>query len=313
MVGREDKNPWTKFYWQDFDSDTVLRLCSLAAQGLWRRMLSLMAKSNKKGFLLENEKQMESKSLAKLVGVSVEEIEPLIGELEHYGVFSRDSLGVIYNRRMKRESELSKIRAKAGAKGGRPKKQMESKSKSKTKARSAYASAYASSSASVYNKNKDKKSSKYKYQKKHFNEAKYLESAIKETNPKYTIRGKEYLEDWASTFRIMEEKKEASLEEIRLMINFAMGDPFWHSNILSAAKLREQFGRLWEQAKEKKKVKSDLRTGQRTSEQSPEEEKYWKARKAKERELKKQNKSEDEVNNILASWSKLYWEGKKCD
>jgi len=157
---------------------------------------------------------------------------------------------------------------------------------------------------------KKKKPSKFKFSKKHLNLAKYLETEIEEENPKHTIRGKQYLEDWANTFRIMEEKKEASLEEIRIMIDFAMSDSFWHSNILSAGKLREQFGRLWEQAKEKGKVKSDLQTGQRSTKQTPEEAEYWKAREAKEQELKKQGLDEDEIQAKITDWSQNYWRTK---
>ena len=142
--GREDQNPWTKWYWQDWEADTGLRASSLAAQGLWMRMLSIMARSKKKGFLLDGEKQMESKTLAKLTGEPVVAIETLTEELRRHSVFSQLTDGTIFNRRMVKESEISDIRSRAGHLGGRPKKQNESKSKSKTKAASA--SAYASAS-----------------------------------------------------------------------------------------------------------------------------------------------------------------------
>ncbi|MFW6132182.1 MAG: hypothetical protein ACOC5F_06270 [Candidatus Aminicenantaceae bacterium] len=296
-IEREDKNPWTKWFWQDWLADTNIKASSLAAKGLWIEMLAIMSKSEKKGFLLINGKQIKSKLLAKLVGEDEVIVEELLNELKENGVYSIDESGVIYCRRMARETKLSKIRSEAGKLGGRPKKQNKSKNKSKRKALSASASASASAS-------------KYKSSKKHLDEAKYLESAIKETNPKHTIRGKQYLEDWANTFRIMEEKKEASLEEIRMMIDFAMSNSFWHSNILSAGKLREKFGRLWEQAKEKGKVKSDLQTGQRSKESTPDEAEYWKAREGKEMELEKQGLSEDEIQAKIASWSQAYWKTK---
>lgn len=150
-TGREDQNPWDKWFWSDFESDFGLRACGLKAQGLWMRMLSLMAKSKTKGYLLDGTKQMESKALAKLVGESVEEIDRLIAELFEHGVPSKDLTGTIYNRRMARQGYLSKVRSEAGKKGGRPKKQNENLGdfeKSKPKAPSASASAYASASAS---------------------------------------------------------------------------------------------------------------------------------------------------------------------
>jgi len=101
----------------------------------------------------------------------------------------------------------------------------------------------------------------YKYKENHMIEAKYLESAIKATSPKHTIQGGNYLESWANTFRIMEEKKEATIDEIRFIIDFAMKDKFWYRNILSATKLRKQFGRLWEDARQEWEKKKHLYVG----------------------------------------------------
>jgi hypothetical protein len=144
--GREDQNPWAKWYWADFESDTGLRSCSLAAQGLWMRMLSIMAKSKRKGFLLDganDEKQMESKTLAKLVGESVDIVDTLLMELESHGVYSKDDDGTIFNRRMLKEKTISEIRSESGRLGGRPKKQTKAKGEN-TKGPSAYASSSAS-------------------------------------------------------------------------------------------------------------------------------------------------------------------------
>jgi hypothetical protein len=43
--------PWSKWFWTDYEADPGLRLSSLAAQGLWMRMLCLMAKATPKGEL----------------------------------------------------------------------------------------------------------------------------------------------------------------------------------------------------------------------------------------------------------------------
>lgn len=115
--GREDKNPWDPWFWQDYDSDPNLRACSLAAQGLWMRMLCIMAKSEKKGYLMINGKPVDSKLLAKLVGEEESIIEGLINELKEYGVPSIDEEGVIFNRRMVREAKKRSARSEAGKKG----------------------------------------------------------------------------------------------------------------------------------------------------------------------------------------------------
>jgi hypothetical protein len=139
--GREDQKPWAKWFWQDYESDTGLRASSLAAQGLWMRMLSIMAKSKSVGMLLDGESKMESKTLAKLVGEEHPIVDALLDELKAHAVYSQTLDGIIFNRRMERDGHLSEIRSTAGRKGGRPKKQNESKVESKTKAASASASA----------------------------------------------------------------------------------------------------------------------------------------------------------------------------
>lgn len=168
-TGREDRNPWTKWFWQDWESDIGLQLCSLAAQGLWMHMLSVMARSKNKGYLLDGEKQMESKMLAKKARSTTEETIRFLEELENHNVYSITSDGIIYNRRMVREASLSKIRSDVGKLGGRPKKQKESKKKAKVKQDVKALSASASASASL-NKNPNNKNHKgvKRLNKKHF-------------------------------------------------------------------------------------------------------------------------------------------------
>lgn len=61
---------------------------------------------------------MGSKELAKFVGEFKDKVEELLQELEYYRVFSRDADGMIYNRRMVREADLSRKRSEAGRRGG---------------------------------------------------------------------------------------------------------------------------------------------------------------------------------------------------
>lgn len=157
---REDKNPWCKWYWQDWVSSNELRISSLAAKGLWMDMLAIMARSEKKGFLQINGKQIKSKDLAKLLGEDEAKIKQLLDELEENGVYSVDKSGVIFCRRMEREAHISYIRSEAGKLGGRPKKQIKSKKESKAKAASASASASASEYASTDKKKVSEKTPK---------------------------------------------------------------------------------------------------------------------------------------------------------
>ena len=148
--GREDQNPWDKWYWQDWLADAGLRACSLAARGLWMDMLSVMARSKRKGYLLDGEKQMESKSLAKISGESEATVAALMAELFSHGVPSKSDDGIIFNRRMVRDAAISAVRADAGRRGGRPKKQNESKTKANIKQDVKANSKAPSASASIY-------------------------------------------------------------------------------------------------------------------------------------------------------------------
>ena len=136
-TGREDKLPWDKWYWQDWSSGAGVQACGFAAKGFWMDLLSIMAKSKIRGKLLDNESKMETKTIAKLTHSTIEEIEPLLAELRLHGVFSEDVDGIIFNRRMARASEISRIRSESGKLGGRPKSKLKANTKSKTKGRSA--------------------------------------------------------------------------------------------------------------------------------------------------------------------------------
>jgi len=91
-----------KFYPQDWRADEKLRMCSLAARGLWMEMLCLAAKSDRPGFLLLNGRPLDPADLARLVGASEPETARLVGELEQWGVFSRDRHGCIFDRALVR-------------------------------------------------------------------------------------------------------------------------------------------------------------------------------------------------------------------
>lgn len=109
-------SPWLKFYPSDWRSDPALRMCSLPARGLWMEMLCLMHEATERGSLLVNGNPVSDKQLAALAGVSLRETVSCLAELEAAGVFSRDN-GIIYSRRMRRDTERAE-RDKANGKGG---------------------------------------------------------------------------------------------------------------------------------------------------------------------------------------------------
>lgn len=97
--------PWSKFFWSDWEADQGLRLCSLPAQGLWMRILCVCAKGDPKGYLAINGKPLNSTDVARLCGITADEVDPLMVELDLNGVFSRDRRGWIYSRRMVRDAK----------------------------------------------------------------------------------------------------------------------------------------------------------------------------------------------------------------
>lgn len=109
-----------KFYPADWRADAMLRLCSIAARGLWTEMMCIMHDAERYGSLLVNGKRIDKKQLAGLAGISEKDCSSLLLELEGNGVFSRDDDGTIYSRRMRRDFEKAAKDKENGKGGGNP-------------------------------------------------------------------------------------------------------------------------------------------------------------------------------------------------
>lgn len=120
-MASDPKNPSTKWYFNDWDGDHALKACSLAAQGLWMRLLCIAARSPEPGVVQIGDQPLKHPDglapLALAVGRPLEEIAPLIDELLRFGVADRDRSGRLKNRRMVRAVELSAKLARNGARG----------------------------------------------------------------------------------------------------------------------------------------------------------------------------------------------------
>ena len=114
------KRPSFQFYPGDWLRDPALRSCSPAARGLWIDMLCLMHEGTPYGYLKVNLKVILPDKLARMTGLTFDEAERLLFELEEAGVFSRDKSGCIFSRRMIQDEEIRKKRAAGGFKGGNP-------------------------------------------------------------------------------------------------------------------------------------------------------------------------------------------------
>ncbi len=113
-------HPWMKFYPSDWRADPSLRMCSIAARGLWMDMLCIMHEAAPRGFMLINGSQVTERQMASLCGVSLRECSLLIIELETAGVFSRGDNGEIFSRRMVRDEEKAERDKANGKAGGNP-------------------------------------------------------------------------------------------------------------------------------------------------------------------------------------------------
>jgi hypothetical protein len=111
-------NPHTRFFWKDWEYDPALRLCSLAAQGLWMRLLCIAARANPVGYLVIDGRPCTDDDIARLAGEPVDTVRALLDELERNCVFSRTRKGIIYNRRMTRDAKRSAANRENGQKGG---------------------------------------------------------------------------------------------------------------------------------------------------------------------------------------------------
>lgn len=116
----EKRQPWLKWYPADWRADPALRMCGLAARGLWADMLGLMHEAEPYGHLVIAGRSPTAQQLAGLVGVDLRSVTAALAELEAAGVFSRDADGRIYSRRMLRDKARAERDRTNGKGGGNP-------------------------------------------------------------------------------------------------------------------------------------------------------------------------------------------------
>lgn len=149
---KENGRPADQWYWDDWFSAFDVRLCSLAARGLWIDMLGIMFKAEIRGTLTINGKQVDNKRLAKIAGDTIANIKKYKQELEDQDVFSYLEDKTIICRRMFRKSgkqdQISQIRAEAGKKGAEARWQTDGKPMAKMAASSSSPSSSSTSTPS---------------------------------------------------------------------------------------------------------------------------------------------------------------------
>lgn len=110
------KRPAFQFYPADWQSDSGLKLCSLAARGLWIEMICVMHASEPYGHLCAAGRPLDARDLAKLVGESERDVKRWLDELIRNNVCSVVE-GAFVSRRMVRDENLRERRASGGVGG----------------------------------------------------------------------------------------------------------------------------------------------------------------------------------------------------
>lgn len=112
--------PWMKFNCAAWRGNPELRMCSLAARGLWIDMISYMHEGTPYGHMTIKGIAPTLDEIASLVGRPVNEVRKAMAELETKQIFSRGETGTIYSRRMVRDNEKAIADSERGKRGGNP-------------------------------------------------------------------------------------------------------------------------------------------------------------------------------------------------
>lgn len=111
------KLPAIHLYPGDWLRDSISG-CSLAAQGLWLRLLFIAHDADRYGFMFAKDLLDANSAVARRCGCTIEEFNSLLAELFAAGVPGIQD-GFVVSRRMIRDAKLRDVRAKAGRKGGK--------------------------------------------------------------------------------------------------------------------------------------------------------------------------------------------------
>lgn len=107
------------FYWGDWFKATDVQSLPRHIRCTWFEMLGRMWESTDRGYLSINGLPPTERELAMILGFgdNISECKKHVNYLQKKKIFSRNSDGVIFSRRMAKDSEISRLRAEAGQKG----------------------------------------------------------------------------------------------------------------------------------------------------------------------------------------------------
>lgn len=114
------KRPWLKFYPADWRADPRLRMCSLAARGLWIDLISYMHEGEPYGHLTIGGMKILLPDIPSLLGRPQREVEGAFAELVSRGVIAVTEAGLLHSRRMVRDKVKEERDQANGNQGGNP-------------------------------------------------------------------------------------------------------------------------------------------------------------------------------------------------
>lgn len=116
------KQPSFQFYPGDWKRDAGVQSLSFEERGVWFEMMLLMFESAERGKLVFGTgTPMPEDAVARSLGLDRQRYVQILRKLLDYGVASKDEkTGIIFCRRMVRDTELSRKRAECGKLGGNP-------------------------------------------------------------------------------------------------------------------------------------------------------------------------------------------------
>ena len=120
LEGAMTVQPFLKWFPGDWQSDPGVRMCSLAARGFWAECLWVMHSAEPRGYLLVNGQKPTDKQLATLASCSVSDVKRYRKELLTNGVPGVREDGVLYSRKMVRDTKRSQTARENGRHGGNP-------------------------------------------------------------------------------------------------------------------------------------------------------------------------------------------------
>jgi len=106
------KLPYIKLYIGDLKKEKAYTCLTMESRLVWLEMIFIMHDAVPRGYI-----DMTPEEISRAISVPKKIVTKCLAEMERVGTFSKNEQGIIFNRRMVRETELSGIRAEAGKAG----------------------------------------------------------------------------------------------------------------------------------------------------------------------------------------------------